>query len=148
MKTLTTRVKTVIIAGTIIFAGSMSSLAFAKFADLDSRAGWVTAIVEKELNLNDEQSAKLDALKDVAVEAIQTLEDENKDAKQQVENFFAGDQFDREGALNFVQSKTGSVNRHAPDIIEAFAEFYDTLSTEQKSELHTRLEQMSKHKHH
>jgi Spy/CpxP family protein refolding chaperone len=148
MKTLSKRVKATIIAGTIIVVASMSSLAFAKYSDINSKAGWITAIVEKELSLTDEQSSKLEELKDVVVHAMETLKDENKDAKQEVQGFFAGDQFDREGALDFIGSKTDSVNRYAPDIINAIAGFHDSLSTEQKIELYTHLEQMSKHKHH
>ena len=58
-------------------------------------------------------------------------------------------QLDRQKVLTILESKTQLVNQFAPQIVNAFGDFYDSLNEEQRTELRVHIDKFAEHgKHH
>jgi periplasmic protein CpxP/Spy len=86
----------------------------------------------KELSLDEAQKARLATLADKLREQRQALLPQGADPRADMQTLVAGAKFDREKATSLVDAKTGAVKSKSPQVINAAADFYDSLKPEQQ----------------
>ncbi len=101
--------------------------------------------VTKKLNLNDGQQVLLQELQQSMQGKMQALHENRAESKQAFMELF-GAQFDQGQALGLMQEKADTVNQHAPELIAAFANFYDSLDTKQQAKMMKFMEKRGGHR--
>ncbi|HRC36770.1 MAG TPA: Spy/CpxP family protein refolding chaperone [Rubrivivax sp.] len=89
----------------------------------------------KELELDAAQSQRLGLLFDKLNEQRSALVGSSTDPHAAMQQLIAGDRFDRAAATTLVEEKTGAVRAKGPEVIEAAADFYDSLQPAQQAKL-------------
>jgi len=99
----------------------------------DGFAHLLLARVGAKLDLDDEQQRKLGAW----LEQLQRQRDALKGAARgpELAGLVAGEQFPRESAQQLLDAKLDALRAAGPGLIAAFAEFFDSLDTEQRQVL-------------
>lgn len=95
--------------------------------------GWVSQKMAWKLDLNDAQRAQLDELRDQMFVGYKEMR-EQRPVQEEIEAVL-GDKLDRTKALAMLDQRLQKVRDHAPETIDAFADFYDSLDAEQQAEL-------------
>jgi Spy/CpxP family protein refolding chaperone len=95
--------------------------------------------VASRLELNAEQKTKLEALATRLHEQRVALRGAG-DPRADVRSLLAGEKFDRARAQALVGEKVAAVNARSPEVIAAFGDFYDSLSTAQQARVREFLE--------
>jgi Spy/CpxP family protein refolding chaperone len=112
--------------------GDMSQMSAEDLARMRQR---ITERVSSELNLDDAQRQRLGVLFDKLSEQRKAVMGADADPRAKVRTLLAGNTFDRAGAQQLVDQKTGAVRTAAPELIGAFGDFYDGLKPEQQQKL-------------
>lgn len=97
--------------------------------------GKVVERVSGKLDLNDAQRLKLNALADQLQAQRTALVGSSTDPRAQVQALVAGDKFDRTQAQALLQEKTQAVQMHSPGVLNALADFYDSLDAGQQQKV-------------
>lgn len=145
MKTPWTRRLLAVIAGVALLGGGLAAC-----GHRDRHAGWsderVTEMrgraverVSSHLDLTPAQRARLDTLADAMLAARRELRGEG-DPRAGLRALVAGDRFDREGARRLFDARTQALGAQGPQVITAFAEFYDSLDARQQQLLRERMD--------
>jgi Spy/CpxP family protein refolding chaperone len=90
---------------------------------------------ERELSLDAAQKAKLGVLADAVKAQRSALMAGTPDPRAELQSLIAGSQFDRTRARALVDAKTGAVRDKAPAVVDAMADFYDSLQPAQQQKL-------------
>ncbi|NOX26900.1 MAG: periplasmic heavy metal sensor [Gammaproteobacteria bacterium] len=113
--------------------------------------GHVAKRISNKLDLNESQAAELDELMVEFKEFRQAMFKGKKEAKSELAELLNAPQFDREKALALMvskaQNKAGVVESQAPDLIDAIAEFTDSLNPEQRAKAVKFIERKMGHGH-
>lgn len=99
--------------------------------------------ISGKLELTAEQRGKLDKLADTALAARKSMRGEGANAgepRAQLKALIAGERFDRAGAEQLLTQKRSAFDAQAPQLLTAFADFFDSLTPEQQKKLRERLE--------
>ena len=90
--------------------------------------------VSKKLDLNEAQQVNLSALQDKVKTKMQML---HQNKAQRKGNILAllGDEFDQTQAMSLLETRSAKMNDNAPEMIAAFANFYDSLDATQQQEV-------------
>ena len=91
--------------------------------------------VTKKLELNGEQQQKLGVLADKLQAQRTAFIGQTADPRAEVRQLVAGEKFDRARALSLLDEKTRVVQVSSPDVINAMADFYDSLNPTQQTEV-------------
>jgi Spy/CpxP family protein refolding chaperone len=105
--------------------------------------GKVIDRVTKKLDLTAEQQQKLGVLADKLQAQRTAFIGQTTDPRAEVRQLVAGEKFDRARALSLLDEKTRVVQVSSPEVINALADFYDSLNPTQQSEVR---EMMNKRK--
>ena len=109
--------------------------------------GWVAKKIAWRLDLNDSQQAELDVLRAQVVDNMKQMR-EQRPSSEEVQALL-GETLDQDRALAMLDDKLQRARDNAPEMIAAFAGFYDALDADQKAELgemiQRRLEQGPRH---
>lgn len=89
----------------------------------------------RRLDLDATQKAKLDTLAGVMQAKRQTLVTDPADPRAELKKLISGPSFDRTQAGALLQAKLSAVQLGAPEVINAFGDFYDSLRPEQQAQL-------------
>ena len=89
----------------------------------------------RELALDDAQKAKLGALADALKMQRDALRAGTPDPRAELQAMVAGAQFDRAKAQALIDGKTTAVHDKAPVVVNAFADFYDSLKPDQQQKV-------------
>jgi Spy/CpxP family protein refolding chaperone len=89
----------------------------------------------KELELDAAQTQRLGVLFDKLNEQRNALVGSTTDPRAAMQQLIAGDKFDRAAAATLVDEKTGAVRAKGPEVIEAAADFYDSLQPGQQAKV-------------
>jgi len=89
----------------------------------------------RELNLDGAQRTRLDALADALKLQRAALLAGTTTPRAEMQSLIVGAQFDRAKAQALVDSKTRAVQEHAPALVTALGDFYDSLRPEQQQKL-------------
>jgi Spy/CpxP family protein refolding chaperone len=101
-------------------------------------ARWRTKAIERagrELQLDETQKQRLGQLFDRVNEQRQALVAEGDDPRAALQKLVAGDHFDRERASLLLTEKTDAVRGKGPEVINAAADFFDSLRPEQQAKV-------------
>jgi len=88
-----------------------------------------------ELQLDGAQRAKLEALADALKLQRAALVAGTTTPRAEMQSLVAGAQFDRSKAQALVDGKTAALREHAPAMVSAFGDFFDSLRPEQQQKL-------------
>lgn len=105
--------------------------------------GKVVERITSKLDLNAEQQQKLNVLADKMQAQRAALIGQAADPRAELNALVAGDKFDRTRALSLLDQKTRAVQSTGPEVIQALADFYDSLNPTQQAEVR---EHMSRRK--
>lgn len=101
--------------------------------------GKVVNRITSKLDLNAEQQQKLNVLADKVQAQRTALIGQTPNPRAEFSALVAGDKFDRARALNLLDEKTRVVQVSSPDVINAMADFYDSLNPTQQAEVRERM---------
>jgi protein CpxP len=97
--------------------------------------GKVIERVTKKLELNADQQQKLGVLADKLQAQRTAFIGQTTDPRAEVRQLVAGEKFDRARALSLLDEKTRVVQVSSPEVINALADFYDSLNPAQQTEV-------------
>ena len=103
--------------------------------------GKVVERITSKLDLNAEQQQKLNVLADKVQAQRTALIGQTPNPRAEFSALVAGEKFDRARALNLLDEKTRVVQVSSPDVINAMADFYDSLNPTQQAEVRERMGQ-------
>jgi periplasmic protein CpxP/Spy len=95
----------------------------------------------KELNLNEAQTAKLNAVTATLRKSRESMHARHDETRKAALALLDQPKLDRQRALGLVQQTTRDINDQAPDVIAAVGDFYDSLTPAQQQKLRTELKE-------
>lgn len=102
--------------------------------------------VSEKLNLNQEQVAKLDGVKEALLNARKEMREQRSDKQAELMSLLDQPTLDQQKALALVNERGDAIKAQAPKVIAAVAAFYDSLTPEQQQTLRTTIqERMERH---
>ena len=140
-----------VLSATVIGAGVTAYAKRSGFCMDCSPQEKAARLVEKvgdRLDLNQEQSARLNDLAQHLLQLRQEVWDERKQGKDLLLALLAEPTLDQQQVLALVSEKTQLVNDTAPEVVAKVAEFTDSLTAEQKQELVDKLSKQRRFRHH
>ena len=99
----------------------------------------------KELDLNEAQTAKLNAVTATLRKGGETLRSKHGERQKEVLALLDQPTFDRQRANALVQQTTRDVNDHAAEMVAAIGEFYDSLTPPQQQKLRAEVTERMEH---
>ena len=103
--------------------------------------GKVVNRITSKLDLNAEQQQKLNVLADKVQAQRTALIGQTTNPRGEMQALVAGEKFDRARALSLLDEKTRVVQVSSPEVINAMADFYDSLNPTQQAEVRERMGQ-------
>ena len=91
--------------------------------------------VSKKLDLNEAQKAKLITLADQLEAQRTAFFGKTTDPRAEVQAIVSGVKFDRARAQTLMEEKTRAIQAHSPEVINALADFYDSLNADQQQQV-------------
>jgi periplasmic protein CpxP/Spy len=107
-------------------------------ASAEDVAKWRGRIVEraaKELELNEAQKQRLGVLFDKMNEQRTAFVGSTTDPRASLRTLVQGEKFDRTQASALITEKTEAVRGKSPEVINAMAEFFDSLNPSQQAKV-------------
>lgn len=105
-------------------------------AQVSEMRGKAVERISSRLELTAPQKAKLETLADAMVAQRQALRgDAGSEPRAELKALIAGEKFDRTKAQAMLQAKTAAVQGQGPKVVEALAEFYDSLNPAQQAQV-------------
>lgn len=105
-------------------------------AQVTEMRGKAVERVSSKLELTAPQKAKLETLADALVAQRQALRGApGTEPRAELKALIAGEKFDRTQAQTLLQAKTAAVQGQGPKVVEAMADFYDSLTAAQQQQL-------------
>ena len=102
--------------------------------------GKVVDRITSKLDLNAEQQHKLNLLADKVQAQRTTMIGQTNNPRAEMQALVSGEKFDRARALHLLDEKTRAVQVSSPDVINALADFYDSLNPTQQAEVRERMQ--------
>lgn len=96
--------------------------------------------VTRKLDLDAAQKQKLDVLADKLVAQRAAMIGHTADPRAELEALVAGPTFDRARALSLLDEKTRVLQTATPEVVNALADFYDSLNAAQQADVRAFLE--------
>lgn len=118
------------------------------FGTAEERGEWIVQKVSKELELNSIQQDKLVHLKDEFLSLRNELRDDRAQLRTDVLALLQQPTLDRDKANAMVSGQLATVSARSPAIIDAVANFYDSLNDMQRSELREFIQNKIEHRYH
>ena len=110
------------------------------------KAAWGLAHIAEDLELNDYQQGKLDAVKQAMRESRQAMRAGFAERRQGMLGLIDQPTFDRQAAQALLEQSTRAMNERGTQMIDAVGEFYDSLAPDQQQKLRAALnERMERH---
>jgi protein CpxP len=104
--------------------------------------------VTEKLNLNEEQVARLNGVKEALMTARQEMRKERTDKKSELLSLLDQPTLDQQKALALVNERGDAIKAQAPQVIAAVAAFYDSLTPEQQQTLRTEIQKRMERRDH
>ena len=126
-----------ILAGGMAACGHRHHGSFSQVSaeDLSKWRGKLIDKAGKELTLDDTQKQRLGQLFDSMNAQRVALVGQGGDPRASLRQMMQGEKFDRTRATALVGEKTEAVRGKSPEVINAMADFYDSLNTTQQAKL-------------
>lgn len=130
--------------GVAIAVGSLAACGHRERAPMSAEKvaevrGKVVNRITSKLDLNAEQQQKLNVLADKVQAQRTAMIGQTTNPRGEMQALIAGEKFDRARALNLLDEKTRVVQVSSPEVINALADFYDSLNPTQQAEVRERM---------
>ena len=103
-------------------------------AQVSEMRGKAVERISDKLELSAPQKARLETLADALVAQRQALRGApGSTPRDELKALIAGEKFDRTQAQTLLQAKTAAVQGQGPKVVEAMADFYDSLTPAQQA---------------
>lgn len=103
--------------------------------DLAQKRGKIIERVSGKLDLTPEQRQRLGALADKLQQQRAALVGSTTNPRAEVQALVAGEKFDRTRAQTLLAEKTAAITSTSPEVISAMADFYDSLTPAQQTQV-------------
>ena len=100
----------------------------------------------RKLDLDAAQKAKLTVLADTLEAQRKSMKASGGEPRAELKAVIAGAQFDRAKAQSLVDAKTTAMRGASPAVINAAADFYDSLKPEQQQKVREALDRFGHHR--
>ncbi|THB69670.1 MAG: hypothetical protein D6B28_10920 [Gammaproteobacteria bacterium] len=110
----------------------------------DEKADIAVMYIIKKLDLDENQTGKLESIKDKLQKLCEEHKKEKAEKTQLLIEMIQSDQLDQAKIIELINAKMQKIEESAPGIIEMIADFHSTLSHEQKQIV---IEKIQQHKH-
>jgi Spy/CpxP family protein refolding chaperone len=117
------------------------------YGSAEERGEWMAQKVSKELELNDLQQTRLAELKDELLDLRTSLRSDREQMRTEVLAMLQQPTLDRNKANAMVSEQVATINSRSPMIIDAIANFYDSLDDAQRAELRDFIQRKIEHQH-
>jgi hypothetical protein len=144
---LSKRMMTFVIGGTLLTATVVACNHGMRFGTAEERGEWIVEKVSKELELNATQEANLIEVKNGFLSLRADLSDDRSQMKTEVLAMLQQPTLDRDKMNAMVNGQMATINSRSPLIIDAVANFYDSLDDTQRSELREFIQHKIEHHH-
>lgn len=124
-----------IAGGALITVGVVACNHGMHFGTAEERGEWMVQKVSKELALNPVQQARLEAVKAGFLEMRSSMRSDREQTRSEVMAMLQQPTLDRDKANAIVAQYLEKAGTQSPRIIDAIADFYDSLDDEQRAEL-------------
>lgn len=116
----------------------------------EEKADWMVKKINKELELNDVQLAKLNTFKGKILQTHNDMHATKQQRHEQILELVQAPVLDQAQILGMLQKHTDDLNQSAPELVSALADVMDSLSVEQKEKLAQHLKEKKDHwsRHH
>lgn len=132
---LNKRIILFVIGGALLTATVVACNHGMHFGTAEERSEWMVQKVSKEMELNSMQRDKLVELRDELLSLRKELRDDRAQLSTDVLAMLQQPTLDREKANTIVSGRLATVNARSPAIIDAVANFYDSLNDTQRDEI-------------
>jgi len=111
----------------------------------EERANYAVERISNKLDLDTNQVANLEQLKNSLMASRQRVIDEQGRIDDALEQLLANSTLDQQQVLTMIRQRTEAINREAPTIVAAAATFFDNLTPEQQAELRDKIREHKAH---
>jgi len=120
--------------GTLVLAGALVGAGCHRHHTPAERADWMTSKIAKHLDLDDQQKAKLMAVRDEMVAARAESQQEHKGIMEDVIAQVKGDRLDQAKLAQLMDRYQAEQKRVMQRVLPKMTEWHATLRPEQKAE--------------
>ena len=108
----------------------------------EKKAERLTQVMTKKLDLNEEQKAKLDVLKEQVLAAKSEMKSSREKDLSTVQELLSQPKFDQQRAQGVINGHIQNLSTRSPEIVAALGEFWDSLNPDQQAKVKTKLEKL------
>lgn len=101
----------------------------------EEKADWVTSKISDELELNETQKLKLDAVKIEALKLKKQAHQNREDRMQKFKTFVQSEYINKSEITQLFKEKTAQIETDADPILDKIIDFHASLNTEQKQKV-------------
>ena len=134
---------TLIVTSAVILVGSFTACQHHR--DPEQRAEWIVEKVTNKLELDDVQQNNLKSLSDEMLNVRKAMKQQADEKHEQLQSMLEQPTIDQSQLLSIIQTHNQLINEHAPQVVSAIADFYNSLKPEQQAEIR---EFMQEHRDH
>ena len=117
------------------------------YGSAEERGEWMVQKVSNELELDQTQQARLEAVKDEFLNMRRSMRSEREQTRADVLAMLQQPTLDRDKANAIVAQYVEKINTRSPLIVDAIGNFYDSLDDMQRAELTAFIEHKMEHHH-
>ena len=136
--------KTTLIVLVVLAALAVAGLAWAKhngYCSAEDRIHYVSERIGHKLELNDDQQGRLASFIGTLHDLRRELQDHRRSAKHDVTELLSVPRMDRDRAIALIDERFQSIDDRKRTLVDAFADFSDSLAPEQRVRLAELIEQ-------
>ena len=133
-----------IVSGIILASG----LAACNHHSPEEKADYMVEKITSKLELSTPQVSQLEQLKNEVLGLRKSMLAERDAVHSEIDELFSQATLDQSRTLGLVRNRTESINQKAPQLVTAFAGFYDSLSPEQQAKLREKVKEHKERSHH
>ena len=123
-----------VVVGTLVMAGALVGAGCHRHHTPSERADWMTSKIAKHLDLDDQQKAKLMAVRDEMVAARAESQQEHKAIMEDVIAQVKSDRLDQAKLTQLMERHQAEQKRVMQRLLPKAADWHATLRPEQKAE--------------
>ena len=139
---------TYIIGGGLIAAGTLVACGHSiHHAPPEKKAEYIVEEINDELNLQDAQLTKLNALKDHMLQLHKEHKVKKLQTHEELRALLDKPYLDQEAILSHIKAKTSYINEEAQQVVALLGDFYNSLDDAQREEIREHVDKfMKRHK--
>lgn len=102
---------------------------------LEGRMNRIMERVTKKLNLDEDQQTRLGTVRDKLVDMRESMSSSRRETRQALSELLAAPQLDRTKAQSYISGGQAVFSAGSQEVLDAFAQFSDSLNAEQRDKL-------------